>query len=210
MGGRDIPASKLNYLQVLREVNQPDVDFKRLAAILQRDVSLSYKLLKLINSAHYGMRHQIQSLQQALVLLGIVEIKKWVSLLLTRGLGEDKPNELVINSLCRARFAELLAPKVGLRHVASELFLMGLFSHVDAMMDRRMPDLLGDLPLSESIKEALLNRRGPLGEILTLLIDYERGDWPRVGPALASLGVKKYEAPPLFESAVQWAHDAVL
>jgi EAL and modified HD-GYP domain-containing signal transduction protein len=107
--GRDIPGYTVNYLNMLREASRVDVDFDKLEQIVRRDVALSFKMLKFINSAFFGLRNKVSSVKQALVLLGRKEILKWISLLALQNMAQDKPDELVVLSLSRARFGELLA-----------------------------------------------------------------------------------------------------
>ena len=105
MSGKDITSFKLTYLQLLQEIGKPDLDFDELEEIIKRDVALSYKLLRYINSAAFSLRGNISSIKQALVLLGQKEIKKWVSLVALRSIGEDKPDELVKLAISRGDFA---------------------------------------------------------------------------------------------------------
>jgi c-di-GMP-related signal transduction protein len=102
VAGKEIPSHKLNLVQILKEIHQPEMDFIQLGNIIQRDVSLSYKLLRFINSAAFGIPNEIHSIRHALNLLGINEFKKWIPLVLLSQMGSDKPNELMINSLIRA------------------------------------------------------------------------------------------------------------
>jgi len=204
---KDVPFSKMNHLLLLQEINDPDVRFDRLSDIIKRDVSLSYRLLKYINSAYFGFPNKIHSIKYALSLLGLVNIRKWLSQVSLYELGKDKPEELVIISIVRARFCELLAEEVGLHSRASEAFLMGLFSLLDGFLDMRLEEILESLPISEAIKNALLdNEDNVFRKIYELVQAYENGAWRMFAERSAALAIKESKAPVLFFKAIEWAH----
>ncbi len=113
-------------------------------------------------------------------------------------MGTDKSEELVFTSLSRANLCELLAPLVGLKERSSELFLMGLFSLLDAFLDQPLPDILEKLPISQDIKNSLVGRQGLMGEVLELVLFYEMGDWNRVFACVSKLKSVENELPALF------------
>ncbi len=174
---REVPGYKHAYLQMLQEIHQPDVDFAKIESILKQDVTLSYKFLKFINSAALGVRNNIQSIRQALVLLGLKEVRKWITVISLNIIGDDKPQELLIVSLIRAKFCEGLASAVGLTPYSSDLFLMGLFSTIDALIDRPMKEILETLPLADRIKQALLGETTLYRHVLETILALEMGDW---------------------------------
>ncbi len=177
---REIPSFKRNYFQLLQEVNAPDPDFDYMEKIIKREISLCYRLFKLINSAYYGFSQRIDSIRHALVLLGINEIKRWLDLYLMSGIGRDSPNILLLNTYIRARFAESLASVFALEDRKMDLFMIGLFSMLDVFFARPLSEILQDLELEKDVIEALLERRGLLGQILTLVEAYEKARWERV------------------------------
>ena len=136
ISSRDVPGFKLNYLQMLQEIQLPGVNFDHLEAIIKRDMALSFKLLRYINSAYFGLSNKVSSIMHAITLLGAREFKQWASLVVMASMGSDKPDELVIQALIRGRFCESLAPMLGMKQRAQELFLMGMFSVIDAILDR--------------------------------------------------------------------------
>ncbi len=205
MSRKDIPPYKLNYLRFLREVNQPEVDFDGLEKIIQQDVALSLKLLRYINSAMFGLRSKVDSIKRALVLLGVRPIKRWVSLLALAAMGDDKPGELIVTSLVRARFCEQVGQQSGLKEQAFELFMMGMLSAVDAILDRPMAELVNELPLSDQVKKILLGDRTGLGRVLGLALAYETGDWDRVQEIMKGLTVNEARIPEIYREAVKWA-----
>jgi c-di-GMP-related signal transduction protein len=202
---RDVPANKINYLHVLQETNKPDFDFSKLDNIVKRDVALSYKLLKFINSASFGFKTKITSIKHALVMLGMVEVKKWVSLIALRNIADDKPAEIMTSSIVRARLGELLAPKIGMADKSSELFLMGLFSMIDALIGRPMSAVLADLPITEEIKDALIGRPCRYRDVYELIVSYEKGDWDLFCKCADRLKITRTDIPVLYLQSLEWA-----
>lgn len=141
-------------------------------------MSVAYKLLKLINSAAFGLPQPVHSIKQSLALLGSKEIQRWASLISLTGMASDKPDQLVINSLARGKACELIAPHIGMRSRASDLFLMGLFSMLDGIIDRPLKEVLQDIPFENDLKEALLGKPGHPRKILDLVLAQEMGLWP--------------------------------
>ncbi len=206
VSGRDIPGFKLTYMQILQEINREEVNFDKLEDLIKRDVSLSYKLLKFINSLAFGFRSEIHSIKQALVLLGQKEIGKWLSLIALRNIGENKPDELIVAALCRAKFCELVASRVDLKSRSSDLFLMGMFSLIDAFLDRPLPDILADLPLAEDIKEALQGGNSRLGDVYALVLAYEKGDWEELSRRAARLELDEKEVKEFYLGSLELAN----
>lgn len=209
ISGRDVPGFKNHYYGVLQEVSKPNPDFARIENIIKQDIALSYKLLKFINSAFFGFRTKIISIRQALVLLGIREVVKWVSLIALREMGVDKPDELVTFSLIRARFGELLAPKVGLEDRSQDLFLMGIFSLIDAFLDRPKSDVLNELPISEDIKNSLLLGEGMFQDVYELILAYEKGNWDNVSESILKLKLNKGTLPRFYQESVEWVNQVM-
>lgn len=206
--GRRISGNKLTYLHVLQEVNRPGISYDDLEAAIKQDLSLTYKLLRFMNSAWFGFRSEIVSIKHALVLLGPKEIKKWFSLIALSHLAGDKPHELVLRAIARAKAAERVGPLVDLGEKTSELFLMGMFSLIDALTDSSMSDVLAKLPLNQEIKNALLGTDGRMREVLELIVSYEAGDWGRFAAGAASLRVDEAVFPHLFRESLDWANEA--
>lgn len=206
--GKELPGFKLHYLRLLREIYKTDMDFAKLSDIIKQDVSISYKLLRHVNSAAYGLRRRIQSIREALVLLGEREVKKLTSLITITTIGKDRPEPLMIESVVRARFCELLASHVGLKARADDLFLLGMFSLIEAFVGRPMRDVLEDLPLDEDIKAALLGEDNVLSPVLDFAIDYSLGQWDRVSEGIREMRLEESEVPQLYLDAVAWAQES--
>jgi EAL and modified HD-GYP domain-containing signal transduction protein len=164
-------------MELLVKLQEPDVEPEDLAATINQDVSLSYKLLRLINSAFFGLPREVNSTKQAVMMLGLGKVKTWASLLCLSGM-DDKPNELRTVAMTRARMCELLAKYY--KGQADTFFAAGLFSTLDAIMDRPLDELLERLPLSDELKKALIERKGPVGFALHDTLSYERGQWTSI------------------------------
>jgi c-di-GMP-related signal transduction protein len=204
--GKDIPGYKLNYLQLLQEAMAIDLSMDKMGSIITRDVSLAYKLLRFVNSAAFGFRQKIHSIHHALALMGVAEIRKWVSLVALSGMGRDKCDELVVSSLIRARFCEMLAWQIGMSQRSSDLFLMGIFSMIDAFLDRPMEEILSNLPISDEVKVALLGGENTFRRVYELVLAYERGQWEEVNRHNAALGLKADGTPPIYMQSVELAN----
>jgi len=200
----EIPPNKLNNLRLLELLNKPDVEFAQLSSIVSNDISLSYKLLRLINSSAFGLRTKIESVKHALVMLGIKELKKWLSLITMRGLSENKPDELVRLSLIRAKMLEELAIILDWKKEEDELFLLGLFSCLDVLLNRPLAELLEGLLVSDEIKDALLRQEGLYGFLFSLVVEHEKGHWEEVNHLVALLNLDTKYITPSYLDAVTW------
>lgn len=188
---RDLSSSRAQYLRFLQELSAPELDFGALAGLIQSDISLSFKLLRYINSAAFGLRQPVASISHALRLLGEREVRRWASFLAMAELAGSKPAELLRLALTRARLCETLGTQAGLGTRTSDLFLLGLFSLLDAMLDRPLADILADLPLEADLRAALSERAGRMGAILRVAVDLEEGAWTRVPEAVAEAGLQE-------------------
>jgi len=205
---KDIPGSKLQYLHLLKEINNPDLEINQLVPIIKRDLSLSYKLLKYINSSFFGLRHVIKSIQHALVVMGEKEVRKWACLIALGKLGEDKPPILIVTSLIRAKFCEALSSLIQQQDRSQDFFLLGMFSLVDAIVGRPMDELLLELPLDEEIKAALLGGKNLCRDILELVVAYEKGEWGKLSALTETLSIEEEKIPGLYLQSVDWANQS--
>ncbi len=204
---KDIPTNKIQFLRILKDIHAEDVEFKKLAETIQSEVSLSYKLLKLINSAAFALRHKVTNILQALSLLGIREIRSWISLLSVSAMADDKPAELVVSSLVRAKFCEHLAEPCGYMGRKSDLFLMGLFSLLDVIMSRPIAEILKEITIEEDLVEALTGTPGTMNNILELIVAIEKGDWDRVTSLSEQLDIDEQPLNEAYMDAIRWAHE---
>ena len=206
---KDVPAFKLQYLRLLAQINEPDPDFRNLARTVESDVTITYKLLKYINSAAFGLRQKVTSVEHALHLLGQEEVRKWASLLTMTNMAGDKPAELVVESLIRARFCELAAPVIGMEARKSELFMVGLLSQLDAIVDRPLTELLEKVNLPWDVKDALLNNSGPFRPVFEIAVALERGDWDELTRLMDSTQLHKAGLSELHLQAVKWPSEVL-
>ncbi len=201
---KDIPGYKLHLLRILQEIQQSDLDFFKIEEIIKQDMGLCYKFLRYINSAWFGWQERIESIRRALVLLGEKEVRRWVTLVAIAGMADDKPQELLVHAVTRARFCELLAPDAHLAPRAEELFLTGMFSLIDAVLDRPLRGLLKDLPISKDVKGALLGEPSPLAGAFECALAYEKGDWDAFAAKAHAAEIPETPCPRLYLEAVQW------
>lgn len=176
-GGR-LPPSRAAALQLLKQVNDPVIDVRELAKIIRRDPSLTHRMLRAINSAGMAVSQTVESVDDALLLLGMDYVAKLASLVVLAGV-DDQPRELLTTAMVRARMCELLGAAAGKEH-AGTLFLVGMYSAMDAMMGITMETVLGQVPLAPKVRAALVAQEGFLGEVLHCVLAFERGDWAAV------------------------------
>lgn len=201
---KDISPSKITLLSIMSEANREDFRITELEKFVLRDLSINYKLMRYINSAYFGMFKKVNSVKQTIVLLGMKEVRRFISLIAMAQLVSGKPDELIRASLIRARLCENLG-KAAIGKNGSELFTLGLFSFIDAILNDEMGNIMENLPLSENIKKALTGGGGELADYLTLVSCYETGDWEKVATLAAKTGLNEEKMPELYMDAVAWA-----
>jgi len=194
-------ASQTTTLQLLSEVQDPDISLDRLEEILAQDVALSYKLLRYINSAFFNLPREFKTIRQALVYLGLGPLRVWVSLMIVVDV-EDRPHALKQLALTRAKFCQCLAERMG-REDTGPYFTAGLFSTLDALLGMPMDEVLHQLPLDGETKAALMTRSGPVGSVLRFAIEHERGQWEQ-GDKLPLSAQEVNEA---YAEAVSWSEE---
>lgn len=172
---KTLPLNKTLLLEILAKTQDPNVEFAELEELISKDVGISFKFLRLINSANFGLSKKVESLQQALMLLGLKEIKSWVSLVALSNI-DSVPQELTNMSIMRGRMCKRLAEKAGYDN-ADAYFTIGMFSLIDAIMSKTMKSILKSLPFPEEINDALLYQKGEMGAALDCAIAHEQGDW---------------------------------
>ena len=173
VSGQQVLPNKLALLRLAATIQDPDLELADLERVVSTDVALSYRLLRYMNSAYFSLRQPVTSIGQALALLGIDNVRQWITLTLAAQIG-DKPRELFVTALIRARFCQLAGrPEDG---TPAELFALGLFSLVDALTDTPMPEILAQLPFPPRVTEALISHTGP-GRLLECLNAIEHGEF---------------------------------
>jgi c-di-GMP-related signal transduction protein len=206
--GKDVSSIQMNLLEIMSEINKPDFEFKKVEGIITKDVSISYKLMRYMNSAYFRRASKISSIKEAIILLGEKGIRNFLSLIAMTKLAENKPDELIRTSIIRAKFCELVGTLCRCGMDTPELFTLGLFSSIDAILDDTMENLMKKLPLADELKNALVKREGGIYSYLVLAMSYEKGDWDGVIRWSEDMGVDINELPKIFLDAISWA-DAI-
>ncbi len=176
--GKKSATNKLITMRLLAELRNPNMTAQSIADILMQDPKMSYKVLRIINSAAYAMPQKIESLQQAVVLIGLETLKEWASMIALSSTDCKSP-ELLLTALTRAKMCELVAKKHGVAK-ADSYFFVGLVSLLDAVMDEPFLFLMTNMPLTEELTSALLEHEGPVGQVLENVIAYEKGDFYKI------------------------------
>ena len=207
MGEKPIAPLKVNALRLINIAADEDFDLEEISKIIERDASLSISLLRFINSPAIGLSVKVASIAQAVALLGQKEMRKWITMTVSVSLGADRPDEITRMSLVRAKFAENLATCFELGYEAPSLFLMGLFSPLDIILEMPMEKAVEQVALSDKVKNALLGKPGEFNDILSIIKAYEQGDWPVVSRIMISGGSNVELVSGAFIDALVWYRD---
>ncbi|MDF2177821.1 HDOD domain-containing protein [Aliiglaciecola sp. CAU 1673] len=202
---RALPVSKMNLVELISASSSANFDFNRINNIIERDVTLSYKLLRFINNPIFNKRQQISSLRHALNYMGEVELKKFIALMTLANLNDEKPTELLQLSLVRAKFCELLARAKGEDENPPKGFLLGMFSLLDALLDQSMSDVMANLPILEEIKTALCSNEAKLSNYLQLVKSIEQANWQETERLVKALALSDAEVAAFYQEALEWA-----
>lgn len=200
---KDPPSAGASYFQLLQETHKPEIDYLRIEKVLRGDPALSYKLLRYINAVAFGTRCEITSIVYALSVLGEVLVRKWVTVIALVGMAGEGGLEAVRSSVVRGTMCEAVARAGGLLEQAENAYFLGLFSMIDALLERPMGAILDELPLACEVKDALTGRQNQLWVVLQYVIAYERGEWSAVEELAAALGIKDGLDPQLYFSAAE-------
>ena len=173
INGQKLSGNKLTLLQLLAKVNNPSTDFEELSAIISQDVGLSHKLLVAINNPAAMIPIRVESVADALKYMGLKRLKFWVNMLMLSSM-EDVPQELLTTSLMRAKFCELLADATGSNNDRDSFFLVGLFSNLGAFFKTPIDEIVAEMPLADELKDALVDKKGPMGDALKVLVSIEK------------------------------------
>jgi len=205
---RQIPGNQAIYLQLLQEVAKPELDFNAIEELIKRELSLCYRLLRYLNSPLLALASPVNSVRHALTLLGERETVRWIRMATTLVMGQEKASDLVLSCLVRARFCELLGPKVP--HGKSDLFLMGMLSLMDAILEMPIGVLIEELCLDPELKAQLLSGKSgsktPLSPIYDLMIAREAGNWETVTSIGKQLNMSLVFISQSYNEAMRWAH----
>ncbi len=206
---QEIGSAKINLVSLLAEVNQKTTTPKKLEKIIQRDVSLAYKLLRYVNSSYFYRLHKIESVAHAITFLGEAEIRRYLILVLISELSTDKPAELVRLAVVRAKMGELLALATAFRDRSDEIFLLCLFSLLDAMLDTTMEFICTQLSLSDHLKNGLVDKTGPYAPFLEVVLCYEQVDETRCVTALQKIGLSAGQLHQIYAEALAFTESVL-
>ncbi len=207
MNTRDMPAQRMNYLRMLQEVSRPELDVVGLESLVKAEASVCYRLLRYLNSAIFGLKNEVHSVRHALSMLGEREVRRWVRLVAAVGAGQEKTSDLVLSALVRGRFGELLAPRVP--HGESDLFLLGLLSLIDAMLELPMAEVLEKISLDQATKAVLLGQPSVLRPVYQLMLAHESGEWEAAARLGESLHLDSEDVAGHYWQAQQWAREVL-
>src|SRR5579864_6081148 len=205
LSSHQMPANRMIYLRMLQEVSRPELDVVALERLIKAEASICYRLLRYLNSAIFAFQREIHSVRHALSILGEYEVRRWVRLVAAVGAGQDKTSDLVLSSLVRARFGELLAPR--LPHGESDLFLMGLLSLIDVMLELPMAEVLAKVPLDHETKAVLLGQPSVLRPVYQLMLAHESGEWEAARAVADTLRLEAEQVAALYWQALEWARE---
>ncbi|MCM1173922.1 MAG: HDOD domain-containing protein [Blautia sp.] len=201
----EVAPLKVNYIELLNIVNDIDFDLSKAADVIGKDTALVISLLKMVN--RMSVNSEITSIRHAAAMLGQKELKKWINTAVTNELCADRPSEITRLSLLRAKFAENLAPLFEMALHSSELFLMGLFSVLDLILDKPMKEALDMVKVSRNIEDALIGHKGDFAQVLDFILQYENASWQEVSRQMV---LRKIDMDPVYDAykaSLQWYRD---
>lgn len=206
---KEIDSAKINLVNLLAEVSKKTTTKRKIEQIVQRDVGLAYKLLRYINSSYFYRLNRIDSISHAITYLGENELRRFIILVLISELASDKPGELVRLAVVRAKMGELLAQETTLTGKADEIFMLGLFSLLPALLDTTIDYICEQLSLSEHLKNALVKQTGPYFSFLDVVISYEKRDKTSCLAAVQKIGIKPGGLHLLYMEAINFTHSVL-
>ena len=206
---KNVSPLQANLIKLLNLVQDESFEFDQVADIVQRDTALSVSLMRLVNSPWLGLRKKVKTIKHAVTILGQQEVRKWVTTAVSKLLGSEKPDEITKLSLIRAKFCENLAEKFRLAPSAQSLFLMGLFSVLDVILDMSMEEALELVMVSDSIREALVGHTGKYYPVYDFLIHYEMADWFIVSRILIMYDLTPGDIYECYINAACWYRDLI-
>jgi len=203
---KELAVGKITLYNLLAEVTQKTTTMEKFYDIISNDVAISYKLLRFINSSYFYRLQEVKTVKHAIAYLGENELRRFVVLMILSELAVEKPNELVRLSLVRARFCELLAGQSQFKDSSAEMFLMGLFSLIDSMLDTKMEFIMEKLPVGKEIKDALCMQTGDFTPFLKAIVAYERAETDLCCDAVSLINVDVQLLPDMYLESLRYAN----
>ena len=203
-GVAEISPLKINSLNLLKQINEESFDLIDAASTIKRDPALSISLLRFLNAMSPDRSRKIDSIRRAVAILGQKEVKKCATVAISIGIGEDRPSEITKLSLIRAKFAENLASAFNLEKNAGSLFIAGLFSLLDVILQKPMHEAIMEVAAEAEIIEALVNGKGRIHNVLSLILAYERADWHTASISMVRNGIDIEVLTQAFLDSLYW------
>jgi EAL and modified HD-GYP domain-containing signal transduction protein len=201
--------SQIAVVHLWSEINKHELDVKKITSIFEDDINLSFKLLRYVQSPIFKRDAVIQSIKQALIVLGLEELKRFICLLFTAQFSTCKPQALAVMALSRGRFCELMVNATKPANSQPSAFLIGMLSLIDAMVDGDIQELMDKLPLHKDMKDAIINRKGESAYFLKLCELFEKADWQNIELFCKQIKVDPEQSCRLFQDALNWAENRV-
>ena len=206
--GKAATSINMQFLKLKEEINKNEVNFNNISKIIESDIGLSYKLLRLVNS--FSLNSQVSSIRHALAILGVKEIEKWLNFIMISDFVADGADEVVRLSIIRSRFAELIAEHSNQPQMKYQASLVGLFSMIDVVMGKPFDKIFKEIPMSQNVKDAITNKpTSPLYDMFQVVLSYEKADWDTLDNYTSKLLLNSSEIPDLYFESVSWANKYV-
>ncbi len=200
---KSLEPSLLTVIQLITEVANSELDLVKIEDLIAKDVTLSYKLLSFVNSS-YLITKKIESFRQALIYLGEERLRKFISLVSISTTKDDKPDYLYTLSMQRAKFCQMIAQCPSMKVSSSQAFLTGMFSLLDSLLDRPLKQIVDEMPIEETVTNALLEHQGKLGTLLRLVKAYEKAEWDKAAIYTEQLKLNEDQIAKAYEESVKW------
>jgi len=204
---KSLSPSQMAMAELLYETSKPDLDLSAITGVFERDITLSYKLLRYANSPIFRRRSEISTIKQALVLLGSMELKRFIGMMFATNVNPEKPTELIKLAMARAKFCELSAGQVTPHLDESIAFLTGLLSMIDAILDDDIDTILAKLPLAQEIKDTLITHKGVMAALIKLVELIEQAEWDKTAIVIDKLALSKEQVIQDYSKAISWADE---
>ncbi|MEZ0328668.1 MAG: HDOD domain-containing protein [Dissulfuribacterales bacterium] len=208
--GKALQPAMISMLKLMVELNRPEMDMRIMAGLIQNDPALCFKFLKIINSAAFGLRTAVSSVEQAIAFMGENEVRRWLSIFLSSRLSADRPSELMVSACLRARTGENVARAINRPELASTVFFMGILSCMDAMLGKPLKEILEELPVADEIKEALLQGTGELKQFINVVLSLERNDKTAIDSLAQQLKLPVSTLSQCYLDAMAWVNSYVV
>jgi EAL and modified HD-GYP domain-containing signal transduction protein len=208
--GKALQPAMVSLLKLMVELNRPEMDMQVIARLIQNDPALCFKFLKIINSAAFGLRTTVSSVEQAIAFIGEKEVRRWLSIFLASRLSADRPSELMVSACLRAKTCENLVKVLNRNELASTVFFMGILSFMDAMLGKPLNEILEELPVVDEIKESLLQGKGELRPFMNVVLALEQHDETTIAAMAQQLQVPVSTLSQCYLDAMAWVNSYVV